>query len=85
MICYGTSAMAEVRAPAQPRVAGELSIETTEVSPRLSLPRPPTKFRGGGVAYYLDAPAPPNNCGPHQFEVINAEAGEPRCVGLDLD
>lgn len=31
---------------------------------------------------HLRTPAPPNGCGPNQFEVMNARHGERRCAGI---
>ena len=37
-----------------------------------------------GAVHVLDEPATGNNCGPHKFEIMNADPGEETCVGLDM-
>lgn len=90
MICCGTSAAAGSDNTVTQRVASGSSFEarepvavsrSSERRPRMDL----TTISGRGAVYYLEAPAPPNDCGAHSFEILNPDPGEPRCVGVDLN
>ena len=79
MICYSTMATAAADIKEPIAQAGEEGSAGFGVLRALDQ-RPSV----GSAVYYTDAPAPPNNCGPRLFEIINPDPGEPRCVGIDL-
>jgi len=78
MIGYGTPALADLK-DSREQAAGQApavsrALRTLDEQPGVT-----------SAVYYLDAPAPRNNCGPHLFEILNPDPGEPRCVGVNLD
>ena len=88
MTCYGTAAAADYRATVTHRFAPAPSLGIREPRPD---PRPsrawyrmdltPSSEYSASVHHLREA-APPNNCGPHKFEVLNPWTGEDRCVGV---
>jgi hypothetical protein len=79
MICYGTPAIAAADIKESIGQAAEEASAAFRVLRALDQ-RPSV----GSAVYYTDAPAPPNNCDPRLFEIVNPDPGEPRCVGVDL-
>jgi hypothetical protein len=83
MICCGTAAATEGGKAQAQRVASTPAPDLTEDARHSPLRSRITRANErGGAVHYLDAPAPPNGCGPHRFEVLNPEPGAYRCVGI---
>jgi hypothetical protein len=82
MICFGTTTLAEARQSVEDRRPPAVSKGRMHGTPFLL--DPARLKQEAGAVHVLDEPAPGSNCGPHKFEIMNADPGEETCVGLDM-
>jgi hypothetical protein len=79
MICFSTSAVARSeKSPSDERLSARPHAGAPYIFDAMALKK------NGAVAFVLDEPAPPNSCGPHSFEIMNPDPGEPNCVGVNV-